>query len=30
LPHAKMMRAIEILGASVAPMVREELSVSVR
>ena len=25
LPHAKMMRAIEILGASVAPMVREEL-----
>jgi hypothetical protein len=24
------MRAIEILGASVAPMVREELSVSVR
>src|SRR6202522_410432 len=28
LPHAKMMRAIEILGARVAPMVREELSVS--
>ena len=28
LPHAKMMRAIEILGASVALMVREELSVS--
>jgi len=28
LPHAKMMRAIEIIGASVAPMVREELSVS--
>src|SRR5277367_5067784 len=30
LPHAKMMRAIEILGASVAPLVREELSVSTR
>src|ERR1700728_3420192 len=28
LPHAKMMRAIEILGANVAPMVREELSVT--
>jgi probable LLM family oxidoreductase len=25
LPHAKMMRAIEILGTRVAPMVREEL-----
>ncbi len=25
LPHAKMMHAIEILGDSVAPMVREEL-----
>jgi probable LLM family oxidoreductase len=30
LPHTKMMHAIEILGANVAPMVREELSVSVR
>ena len=28
LPHAKMMHAIEILGTRVAPMVREELSVS--
>src|SRR6202522_2679621 len=28
LPHAKMMHAIEILGNRVAPMVREELSVS--
>jgi probable LLM family oxidoreductase len=30
LPHAKMMRAIEILGESVAPMVREGLAVSTR
>src|ERR1700723_2044974 len=30
LPHAKMMRAIEILGAKVAPMVREELAVTSR
>jgi probable LLM family oxidoreductase len=30
LPHAKMMHAIEILGASVAPMVREELAVGAR
>jgi probable LLM family oxidoreductase len=28
MPHAKMMHAIEILGTRVAPMVREELSVS--
>ena len=27
LPHSKMMHAIEILGQSVAPLVREELSV---
>jgi probable LLM family oxidoreductase len=30
LPHAKMMQAIEILGESVAPMVREGLAVSTR
>jgi hypothetical protein len=29
LPHAKMMHAIEILGSRVAPMVREELGVSI-
>jgi probable LLM family oxidoreductase len=28
LPHGKMMHAIELLGTRVAPMVREELSVS--
>src|SRR5271163_853221 len=28
LPHAKMMRAIELLGERVSPMVREELAVS--
>jgi hypothetical protein len=28
LPHGKMMHAIELLGSRVAPMVREELSVS--
>lgn len=27
LPHAKMMRAIEILGTKVAPMIRQELGV---
>jgi len=26
LPHQKMMRAIEILGTRVAPIVREELA----
>src|SRR6202045_2430682 len=30
LPHANMMHAIEILGTRVAPMVREELSVTTR
>src|SRR6201998_1777817 len=30
LPHAKMVRAIEILGESVAPLVREGLAVSTR
>jgi probable LLM family oxidoreductase len=30
LPHASMMRAIEILGESVAPMVREELLAGTR
>jgi hypothetical protein len=30
LPHSKMMHAIEILGDSVAPLVREELSVTAK
>jgi hypothetical protein len=28
LPHPKMLRAIEILGTRVAPMVRKELTAS--
>ena len=27
LPHAKLMRAIELLGAKVAPTLRQELAV---